>query len=425
MADLFGFPSAEVQFDKDAHLVGDANAVLGLAADPGLTDLLVLSHGWNNDIDAARRLYGGLAGSLRVNLDQATVPEIAGRRLGIAGVIWPSRMFAGFELPQLAAAAAGSPADPDTIATQIEELRAVFPDPEAQRTLDEVAALVPRLSDLASARADFAEKLKTLVAHGAADREDASEELFKVPGGTLMDRLAVPVLPAPPGAPGGAAGFGGLLGGVFGAATNLLNFLSYYEMKARAGIIGELGVAPVLAQIHLNRPDLRIHLAGHSFGGRLVSAAAKPLPTGSIATMTLLQAAFSHYGFADDWSDDAGAQSGFFRDVLTDGTVRGPILITHTANDLCVGIAYAIASRIANQIAADIGDANSVYGGIGRNGALKTPGAAFAELLGVGGGYTWHAGVPNNLRADAFIMGHSDVTGQQVAYAMLSALAAT
>lgn len=425
MADLFGFPSAEVQFDKDAHLVGDAGAVLGLAADPGLTDLLVLSHGWNNDIDTARRLYGGLAGSLRVNLDQGTVPEIAGRRIGIAGVIWPSRSFAGFELPQLAAAAAGTPFDADTILARLEEFRALFPGAEARRTLDDVAALVPQLSDLASARADFAEKLKTLVTRDAADREDASDKLFEVSGGTLMDRLAVPVLPPPPGTPGGAAGFGGLLGGVFGAATNLLNFLSYYEMKARAGIVGEMGVAPVLLRIHRDRPGLRVHLAGHSFGGRLVSAAAKPLPAGSIATMTLLQAAFSHYGFADDWSDDAGSQAGYFREVLTDGTVRGPILITHTANDLCVGIAYAIASRIANQVASDIGDANSVYGGIGRNGALKTPGAVTAELLPVGGGYAWRPGVPNNLRADSFVMGHSDVTGQQVAYAMLSALAAT
>ena len=39
------------------------------------------------------------------------------------------------------------------------------------------------------------------------------------------------------------------------------------------------------------------------------------------------------------------------------------------------GLAYAIASRLARQVAIDIGGARDRYGGIGRNGALKTPGA--------------------------------------------------
>jgi len=49
--------------------------------------------------------------------------------------------------------------------------------------------------------------------------------------------------------------------------------------------------------------------------------------------------------------------------------VAGPILITHTANDKAVGIAYALASRISGQTGAALGDATDVFGGIGRNGA--------------------------------------------------------
>ena len=50
MTDLFGFPSAEVQFRADGSIDGSDGAARALAADPGVTDLLVITHGWNNDI---------------------------------------------------------------------------------------------------------------------------------------------------------------------------------------------------------------------------------------------------------------------------------------------------------------------------------------------------------------------------------------
>jgi len=193
-------------------------------------------------------------------------------------------------------------------------------------------------------------------------------------------------------------------------------------MKARAGTVGGYGLAPLVTQIRNGRSDLRIHFVGHSFGGRLVSAAASQLPKDSLASMTLLQAAFSHYGFAAEWSP---GHAGGFRSAITNGAVAGPIAITHTANDTSVGIAYAIASRIAGQNASAVGDANDTYGGIGRNGAQKTPEAVFGQLLDVGATYTWNDHVLHNLQADAFIKDHSDVKGEQVAYSILSAIAST
>jgi len=71
------------------------------------------------------------------------------------------------------------------------------------------------------------------------------------------------------------------------------------------------------------------------------------------------------------------------------------------------------------------GDANDTYGGIGRNGAQKTPEAVFGQLLDVGATYTWNDHVLHNLQADAFIKDHSDVKGEQVAYSILSAIAST
>ncbi len=87
--------------------------------------------------------------------------------------------------------------------------------------------------------------------------------------------------------------------------------------------------------------------------------------------------------------------------------------------DLAVGIAYAVASRLARQNASAIGDANDPYGGLGRNGAQHTPEAADGTLQAVGSPYSF--GRILNLNADAIIMSHGDITHPQVAYAMLSA----
>ncbi|MGA8557898.1 MAG: hypothetical protein WB685_00530, partial [Pseudolabrys sp.] len=46
-------------------------------------------------------------------------------------------------------------------------------------------------------------------------------------------------------------------------------------------------------------------------------------------------------------------------------------------NDKAVGIAYAIASRLSFDNANALGDENDVYGGIGRNGAVKMKTAEF------------------------------------------------
>src|SRR2546429_330109 len=77
-------------------------ALPAAAADVAITDLLVLSHGWNNDHLTARLLYAALAASMRSVVDG--VPGLAGRRIALACVLWPSRMFAQLELPAGSAA---------------------------------------------------------------------------------------------------------------------------------------------------------------------------------------------------------------------------------------------------------------------------------------------------------------------------------
>ena len=59
MPQLSGLPYAEVQFTKEGRVNDPAEpaALLSLLATTGVTDLLVLAHGWNNDMPDARGLY--------------------------------------------------------------------------------------------------------------------------------------------------------------------------------------------------------------------------------------------------------------------------------------------------------------------------------------------------------------------------------
>jgi hypothetical protein len=111
--------------------------------------------------------------------------------------------------------------------------------------------------------------------------------------------------------------------------------------------------------------------------------------------------------------------------VLSEHKVSGPILISHTRNDRAVGIAYPLASRLRRQNAAGLGDENDPYGGMGRNGAQHTPEAVPGTLLPVGGAYDFQGGKVYNLQSDEFIGGHSDIAKDEVAFALLTAVART
>ena len=67
-----------------------------------------------------------------------------------------------------------------------------------------------------------------------------------------------------------AQGIGNPFTGLWSGAREVLRTMSYYEMKNRAGVVGQNGLGPLLAS--LSGPDgpPRIHLMGHSFGARLV-----------------------------------------------------------------------------------------------------------------------------------------------------------
>lgn len=194
-------------------------------------------------------------------------------------------------------------------------------------------------------------------------------------------------------------------------------------MKQLAGTVGMVGVAPLIDQV---APQVeRIHLVGHSFGGRLVTAASASSSTTKLHSLVLLQAAFSQNGFSEK-------RKGFFRSVVTAQRLNGPILVTHTKNDLAVGLAYPAASRISRDNASAFGGPDDEFGGIGSNGAQKLEAgelnAATDRLQPVGQPYQWQAGRFHNLESSDFIRNpdggdaHGFIFVPEVAWAISRAL---
>jgi hypothetical protein len=445
MADLHGFPYFEIEFTRDGKVHKDAQVIQALAGMTEATDLVVLAHGWNNDRAEARRLYTAIAARMQAAEDADVPKGIDDREIVLLGVFWPSKRFAAPELiPGGGARALASGLTVAELRKQITTMRALFDKPAERAILDRAGVLLPDLERDPKARKAFADLIRRLMPPSYADEDArAIPATFKTtPGDRLLDRLARPLpLEPPPGGRGRTrssakrtrvtkrdlqrGAFGDFIGGIKAGAQRLMNLVTYYQMKDRAGVVGAKGLAGVLRRIRKQAPDLKIHLVGHSFGGRLVTAAATEVgaaPVVRLGSIALLQAAFSHFGFAKRY--EAG-KDGFFRPMIELGHLDGPVIITHSVKDKAVGMAYPIASRLGNQVARAFGDAADPFGGIGRNGAQRTPEASPFPLLRPPGVYDLRGGALHNLNGDSLISGHSDVANPAVVHAVLSAIAAS
>jgi hypothetical protein len=446
----FAYPFFQMQFTKDGAVFAPAevDALLSIvtAAENAPTDLLLMSHGWNNNMDEAKSLYSGLAAVIKPQIDAN--PVLRDRRFVICGVLWPSKRFEDKDLIPSGAASLDEAVTTDDLKRKVRDLRSLYAAadwPSADKTapadFDELEKLVDTVSDDPADQKQAVDLIRNLLPKDAASSDDASDAFFDTSTSALINRvgkpLNPPVISAGSGATaidpfrsaatsglGGAAGFRDVLGGIKAGFMHLLNYATYYMMKARAGTVGVQGVEPLVRKLRGSRPNLRIHMIGHSFGCRVMAAAINSLPENEnfrTDTVLLLQGAFSHNGFANKTDDvDRGA----FRDIVEKQKVRGPILITHTRNDKAVGIAYPIASRISGVTAAALGEANDKFGGLGSNGTQtknSTPEGVPGLLLPVGEQYPFAESVkpstPFNLKSDDFIKSHSDIKHPEVGFA--------
>ncbi|MFD7325087.1 serine-threonine protein kinase [Streptomyces sp. NPDC059875] len=400
MAGMSVEPYREITFDKDGDGAAGQGAALAALAAQGVTDVVMFAHGWNNTRSVATRLYSAFF---------APFPEILGpgARVGYVGVVWPSMMFSDEPIPDF------------------ESVAAVHPGKEA--VVGRLATLLKEQPDDEEALTEFGELLRELTdTNGSRGFMEADPDVPPVPDFLLADPVAVCAMFAdameeaagPAGVPTPREAFGRRLTRYWKGAREALRQATYFTMKRRSGTVGERGLGPLLGELARSAPGLRIHLVGHSMGARLVSYALRGLPAGArnVASVTLLQGAFSHYAFAARLPHEPG-RGGALRDLQQ--RVDGPVVACYSRHDTALRVIYPLASRLAR-------DADSLLGSdkrwwaIGHDGVQAVPGTPVLTLA-----RALHDGIPAtgcvSVDAAEVVGEHSDICHAELARVVASA----
>ncbi|MDH6216828.1 serine-threonine protein kinase [Streptomyces pseudovenezuelae] len=381
-------PYWELTFDANGDVdTSERDRLLTEVARRGVRDLLVFAHGWNNDRSTATALYQQFLAPCREFAPKA--------KIGYVGVVWPSMRFCDEPIPDFpksvvateAEAAPGPALDKDTRhalleafpgrATVVDRIARML-DQRPARELDEFGRLVRLLVEVVPDGPQALFAADTL-AEGVPRSEPA---LFAEDPATLCDEFAQALTDLQAG--GESTGFA--LPNPWEGAKELLRQGTYYAMKRRAGTVGERGLGPVVGQLAKAAPKVRVHLVGHSFGGRLVSFALRGLPDGvrTVKSVTLLQGAFSHYAFAARLPQDphkGGVLQG------RQNRIDGPLVCCYSRFDQALSTMYPLASRMARENNAfagvDLGRTiGAEWGAMGHDGVQGVPGTQLLDLAG-------------------------------------------
>jgi hypothetical protein len=400
-----------------------------------------MAHGFRNDVNDATSLYTKFLGTFRGHLARPEFAEIARRKYVVGAVFWPSKALP--ESFTIGGDTGGvQAADPDMAMTvsatqKLAMLKELVPEKAA--ALDQAAALLPLIEDSSRVQDQFTDLVLQTLEGSQLDATEGLPLVQEQRGSDMLPKLSAPVFVTSGdeseggvqslNGDGGVESFGSVVGTILGGVDKFLNLTTWYIMKNRSGVVGETGVAQAVRDTRAANASIRIHLVGHSLGGRLMAGCAKSLAQAPLLqpdSMTLLEAAFSHYGFS---ANNGKGLAGYFRDVIAKHVVKGPLIETFSAQDTVVGLTYAVASRLADDNVKAIGDADDEFGGIGRNGALKTAESAFQPLkaaAGLNAPYVFKTGIVNCLDGSGgLIRDHGDVTNADVTYAFASAVAST
>jgi hypothetical protein len=406
--------------------------VRAVAAEP-ITDVILISHGWNGDLPAAREQYQRwITAMLECAADRA---ELAGRAPGfrplIVGLHWPSKAWGDEELGpggSFAATPAGAPNGATTVDALVDRYAALLSGtPRARAALRTIftAALQDIMPDtmppiVAQAYAVLDAEIR-LGAAGVGARPGSDREPFDAPAAyddTLEEEETASF---------GAVSLGGLLAP--------LRTLTFWHMKRRACQFGESGGAELLRRLQSAAPDrhVRFHLMGHSFGCIVVSAsiagsaqsAARP-----VDTLVLVQGALSLWSYCDS-IPSAPERSGYFHRIVADNLVRGPVVTTMSEHDRAVGFFYPLGALAGRQLSYPAGQFPK-YGGVGAFGARGLSTVDDLRLRAVSEPYDFRPGRIYNLESSHVIAAgggasgaHSDICHPEVAHAVWSAIAAT
>lgn len=444
METIHGFDTQFIEIDRHGQVKSGADDLTRHVRDNKVSDVILICHGFRNDEADARRWYGRFLETFAVHRGSAALAtKLGNRTFAVGGILWPSMI-----LPEPNDDDGTALSTADSTATdrlRLESVKAEL-DAESSQKVDTLLELASVAQDSGNARLDMAAILIELARHLAdGDENEVSAGLARSSPAALCEALMADTVDVPPagdaaatGIPqlsGGATGLGqgaSFFGKVFGFVPKFVNLTTFLLMFGRCGTVGEKGISKVVRSVRSAAPAVRVHLVGHSLGGRAVTSCAKALletPQVNVDTMLLLQAAYSHFGLGEAATAPVKHPRGHFRDVIVKGAVKGPILATHSTHDRVITFAYTPMAAISLNNARAIGDEKSPYGGIGRNGVLDATEARRDDLHEPGVPYAFTSGTIHNLNGSRSVGGkpliasHGDVTSEEIAWAFASLVA--
>ena len=409
-----------------------------------VTDLVMFCHGWNNDEATAASLYARWFDLLNAQLG-------ADRKIGFVGIRWPSQLWRDVPIPDfdptpgvastgaagLNATATAAAEGPALSPEQLHDLQTLFPQGSAE--LDEIAALLAaapsqeRADEMFAAMRRFCDAVTAESTDGEApeskrpgmlEKGKTADEVFRA----YADALIASGVDINNGGGGGGAGLSDQIRKIWHGAKEALRGLSYWQMKNRAGVVGQRGLGPLIGRIAsaTEFPAPRIHLVGHSFGARVVSFALAGLPPGDpspVKSVTLLEGAFSRFAFTDQLPFDSTPPNGALAGRLE--RVDGPLTVCFSSHDMALSLSYPLASAASGDDKAGAGDPLFRWRAIGSLGAFNAP-TQFIDRVGTS--YPFTKGAILNIDSSAVVKqggppagAHSDIFHSELAWIVASA----
>lgn len=418
-------PFYVIPFDKAGTCTGPRTLDDLVTAAADATDVFVFSHGWNNDWKAATSRYLRFVDQYVALRRAQWDPPDRDYRPILAGVFWPSTALVAPGEQGPAFAGEGSADEPPATLTDLaavaDALGGAAParlyelaerplvSREEARELAEILAPALGGADDDLGRADETVSAEDLLA--AWSRIPAAQAGAVVePGGFVDDD---PVLSEPVAA--------GLLDKL--DPRQLIRSATVLLMKDRAGRVGARGVGRMLRGVVDASASSRVHLVGHSYGGKVMLSAlchGAP-PSRPVESVLLLQPAMSALCFAAD-ADGKGSPGGY-RPALDRCTQ--PLLTTFSRHDVPLTRLFHWAVRRSSDLGEVViaGAPPSRFAALGGFGPQGVTGeSTVVTARSAPDAYDVSPGAPRivAIRADDVISGHGAVENPATAWALLS-----
>lgn len=413
----------ERQDDPDGLI---SQKILDALSSEAITDVFIISHGWQGDVPAAQQQYNKWIAAMAAN--EADIEQIKQVRPGfhplLIGLHWPSLPWGNEEL-------GGDSVSFDT--NNVSPVQQLI-DRYAERIADTPASRQALKTIFTAAMEDIAPATlppEVRQAYEVLNQEASlgSDGEGAAPG---SDREPFDAESIFQDAESTDVNFGdNVLNGVLAP----LQTLSFWKMKDRARQFGETSGFQLLTKMQEAVSDqVRFHFMGHSFGCIVVSATINGQKGESklvrpVDSVVLVQGALSIWSYCSDIPVAPG-RVGYFYPLIGDRRVAGPIITTQSEYDTAVGKMYPLAAGLRQQIVFDPNELPK-YAALGTFGA-RGPGLDIVDMkmLPLEGSYNFEPGKIYNLESSDFISdmsngglggAHSDIAKPEVAHAVWSA----